>query len=100
MTIGSQRHVRVSSPFVEFSSGFSGVTSKNPRECDEVPSILNCIREKIERRLTSGNACCHSFHNSLYSHLLSINVATEICSFVWARNLVSDMKGRLQTECV
>jgi hypothetical protein len=31
----------------------------------------NLIQEKIKRRLNSGNACCHSVHNLLPSHLLS-----------------------------
>jgi hypothetical protein len=34
----------------------------------------NFIQEEIERRLNSGNACYHSVHNLLSSHLLSRNV--------------------------
>jgi hypothetical protein len=33
----------------------------------------NLIQEEITRRLNSGNACYHSFHNFLSSRLLSKN---------------------------
>jgi hypothetical protein len=38
----------------------------------------NSIREEIKRRLTSGNACCHSVQKSLSSSSLSKNVKINI----------------------
>jgi hypothetical protein len=38
----------------------------------------NLIHEDIKRRLNSGNACYHSVHNLLSSHLLSKNVKVRI----------------------
>jgi hypothetical protein len=38
----------------------------------------NLIQEEIKRRLNSGNACYHSVHNLLSSHLLSKNVKVRI----------------------
>jgi hypothetical protein len=38
----------------------------------------NMIQEQIKRRLNSGNACYHSVHNLLSSHLLSKNVKIRI----------------------
>jgi hypothetical protein len=36
------------------------------------------IQEEIKRRLNSGNACYHSVHNLLSSHLLSKNIKFRI----------------------
>jgi hypothetical protein len=38
----------------------------------------NLIQEKIKRRLNLGNACYHSVHNLLSSHLLSRNIKIRI----------------------
>jgi hypothetical protein len=38
----------------------------------------NLIQEEIKRRLNSGNACCHSVQNILYSRLLSKNINIRI----------------------
>jgi hypothetical protein len=38
----------------------------------------NLIEEEIERRLSSGDACCHSVQNLLSSHLLSKNLKIRI----------------------
>jgi hypothetical protein len=38
----------------------------------------NLIQEEIKRRLNSGNACYHSVHSLLSSHLLSKNVKIRI----------------------
>jgi hypothetical protein len=38
----------------------------------------NLIQEEIKRRLISGNDCCHSVQNLLYSRLLSKNVKVRI----------------------
>jgi hypothetical protein len=38
----------------------------------------NCMNEEIESRLNPGNACYHSFHRLLSSHLLSRNVKVKI----------------------
>jgi hypothetical protein len=59
----------------------------------------NFVREKITRRLSSGNACYHSVQNLMSSHLLSKPVQMRMyktnfaCGSVWVRNLVSDIKG-------
>ena len=38
----------------------------------------NSIQEKIKSRLKSGNACCHSMQNILFSSLLSKNLKIKI----------------------
>jgi hypothetical protein len=38
----------------------------------------NCNNEEIDSRLNPGNACYHSFHRLLSSHLLSRNVKVKI----------------------
>jgi len=38
----------------------------------------NSIQEEIKSRLKSGNACCHSAQNLLFSSLLSINIKSKI----------------------
>jgi hypothetical protein len=64
----------------------------------------NLIEEKIKRRLSSGNACCHSVQNLLSSRLLSKNVeiintrSKFACCSVWVRNLVSDIRRGTWTE--
>jgi hypothetical protein len=42
----------------------------------------NVIQEEIKRRLNSGNACYHSVHNHLSSHLLSKNIEIRILPVV------------------
>jgi hypothetical protein len=41
-------------------------------------TIQNLIQEEINRRLNSGNACCHSVRNLLSSRLLSKNIKIRI----------------------
>jgi hypothetical protein len=41
-------------------------------------SNQNLIQEEIKRRLNSGNACCHSIQNLLFSRLLSKNTKIRI----------------------
>jgi hypothetical protein len=60
----------------------------------------NLIRKEIKKRFNSGKAYYHSVQKILSSRLLSRNIKIRIhegynfvCSSVWARNLVSDIKG-------
>jgi len=38
----------------------------------------NSIQEEIKSRLKSGNACCHSVQNLLYSRLLTKNLKIKV----------------------
>jgi hypothetical protein len=57
------------------------------------------IREEINSRLKSRNACNHSVHNLLFSRLLSKNINIKIYRtiilpfFVWVRILVAHIEG-------
>jgi hypothetical protein len=42
----------------------------------------NLIKVEIKKRLNSGNACCHSVQNLLYSSLLSKNIKVRICKTI------------------
>jgi hypothetical protein len=60
----------------------------------------NLIQEEIKRRLNSGNACYHSFHNLLSSCLALKNVEVGICENIILplvlygyENFVFDIKG-------
>jgi hypothetical protein len=57
----------------------------------------NMIQDEFERRIYAGNVCYHSVQNLLSSGLLSKEVKIIIykiilCSCVWMRNLVSDIR--------
>jgi len=71
----------------------------------------SCIHEEIKSRLVSGNACYHSVHNLLSSHLLSKNFEIKIYKTIilllfcigvklghshWGKNIVW---GHLRTGC-
>jgi hypothetical protein len=58
----------------------------------------NCIREEINGRLNSRNACYHSVQNHISSRFLSQNLTIKIkktCCFVWVCNFVSYSKGSI-----
>jgi hypothetical protein len=67
--------------------------SENVEEFRYLGTIVtnhNFIYEETKRRLNSGNACYHSVHKLLSSHLLSKNIKIRIYkntnfafSFVW-----------------
>jgi hypothetical protein len=64
-----------------------------------VLGIQNYVQEEIKGRLRSGNACCYSVQNLLYSSLLSRNLKIKIyrtnfaCCFVWVLKLVAHTEG-------
>jgi len=66
----------------------------------------NSIQEEIKSRLKSGNACCHSVQNLLYSILLSKNLKIKIYRTIilpvilygcetWSLTLTEERKLRL-----
>jgi hypothetical protein len=67
----------------------------------------NCMHEGIKSRLNSGNICCHSVQCLVSSRLLSRDLKVKIYKtitlrvfFVYVLNVVSNIKGRAQTEGV
>ena len=77
---GRSHSMRIGNSSIERVEEFKylGTTSTNQ----------NSIKEGIESRLKSGNACYHSVQNLLSSSLLSKNLKIKIY-----RNLVADIEG-------
>jgi hypothetical protein len=58
---------------IERVEQFTNFGGKNKNFTDQ-----NSIQEEIKSRLKSGNACCHSVQNLLFSGLLSKNLKIKI----------------------
>jgi hypothetical protein len=61
--VGQNRDIKITNRSFENVSQFKYLGSTVTNQ--------NLIQEEIKRRLNSGNACYHSVHNFLSSHMLS-----------------------------
>ena len=89
---GRSHNVKIDISFFERVEEFKylGITVKNQ----------NSIQKDIESRLKSGNACCHSVQNLLFSSLLSKHLKIKICRNIilsvvlyWSETLSLTLKG-------
>jgi hypothetical protein len=64
----------------------------------------NCIHKEVYSILNSGNACCHSVYNLLFSNVLSRNINIKINKTIMLPVVLhrcetwSIIKGRIQVK--